>query len=104
MAVKPTSRPIGGFVNRFLIGETLAVMLCSYKGRTFAVTIDKDETYKVITSTEVESYHFGLSSDNPFPCSDIWTGSFWSDGAKIQYRVNEAFGDLGTTEFMQAAA
>jgi hypothetical protein len=55
------------------------------------------ETGKEITSHEVEANRFGLTSNNPFPCSDIWSGIVFNDELLLKYKVDKAFGDLGST-------
>lgn len=61
-------------------------------------TLISCQTYKTITSIEVEASEFGLSKDNPFPVSKIWTGSLFGDSVKLTYIVQEAIGDLGSQE------
>jgi hypothetical protein len=58
-------------------------------------------TYQLITSIDLEmpKGHFGVTHDNPFPASTVWTASFFNDGeARVTYIARTAIADYGSWE------
>lgn len=49
--------------------------------------------YRLVTSIEIETPSFGITSDNPFPSSEVQSAVIFPYWASIRYRVAPVRGE-----------